>query len=410
MQAIGVDLTPLSERVPSVAMRREEVDITIGPGVAVVQASFWLENEGPALVMDVGFPAFGPVFWDAKAGAALMDFQIQVDGVHLAYSEARLDNRPFPMWLSWRQHFPAGRTTRVDVHYWVPLCGYRGWSRLPFTYVLRTGRFWKGVIGEAIVRVRAMDIPFEAIREAFPLGYKLDAFAKQLTWHFRDLYPEFDIGLLISPSVIEGGRLGLVIDDILELNESSPPEGTRVMVAGYDPSFGSDFDSQMTFEFAGERRWDKNTAIPAGIQFFSTKGDELPYSIQHLPGYECSYIDPRACVLLRGGPRLARKTATIVQVDPVGSTRHAFVGGRIFYEDGRLAIDVDKVIDVRLVPPKSFGDSPELRAKFPMLSKRPFDLSGLSRGPENQWHQAIEARSGQAAPTVRARVKHPRKW
>lgn len=412
LQAIGVDLAPVVERVPQVAMRREEVDITIGPGVAVVQATFWLENEGPALVMDVGFPAFGPVFWDAKAGAALMDFQIRVDGAEVAHSEARLDNRTFPMWRSWRQHFPARRTTRVEVHYWVPLCGYRGLSRLPFTYVLRTGRFWKGVIGEAIVRVRAMDIPFEAIREAFPLGYTLDTSSRQLTWHFRDLFPEVDIGLLISPSVIEGWHLGLVIDDIVELNESSPPRGTRVMVSGLLDTFYSRLDSPMESELEGERRYDKNTAVPAGIQIFSDIDERFPEPIHHLPGYnpELPFIDPRACVRLRGLPLVVPKAARAVRVDPLGYSHCLFIGGRVEYEHGRLVLDVEERLDVELIPPRSFGDSPEVRAGFPALSKRPFDVRLVTPSPQDHWRQALAADPGQAAPMIRARVPHPRKW
>ncbi len=105
-------------------------------------------------------------------------------------------------------------------------------SRIPFTYVLRTGRFWKAHIGKACITVHARGIPFTAIQEVTPPGFVIDEQQNTLSWTFENLYPEDDIGVLLSPSIIQGDAIGMVIDDVLRINESRPPTNTAVVVGG----------------------------------------------------------------------------------------------------------------------------------------------------------------------------------
>jgi hypothetical protein len=171
LYAVGTDLTPIDGQLPNISMRREEVDIFVCPGFVVVEALFELENEGVETDLEVGFPCFGRPNPFKAHETALLDFAVTVDGQAVRNVDKRIDNIYFPMWKAWRQYFQAHSRSLLKVCYWTPLNSYMGASRMPFVYILRTGRFWKGVIGKAIVRVHALDIPFNAIQEATPPGY-----------------------------------------------------------------------------------------------------------------------------------------------------------------------------------------------------------------------------------------------
>lgn len=262
MRAVGTGLTPVTWRVPPIRMLREEVDIYLFPHLAVVEAVFDLHNLGEEMKVEVGFPAYGAQGGQFKApDAELRDFQAVVEGLPrpLRSVRRRVNNIYFPLWRVWSQRFPARKTSRTFVRYWVPLYGYRGIARLPFTYVLRTGRYWHGRIGEAVIRVHAVDIPLRAIREAYPLGYALEPERRRLVWTFRDLYPEQDIGLLISPMLMMTASVGRSAYDPLDLHELRPPDGSRVTVAGRGYQDGT------SMKLFSERCWDRNISVPDGI-------------------------------------------------------------------------------------------------------------------------------------------------
>ena len=283
LRAVGSGLVPVADQIPPVIMERERVDVHLFPMVAVVDASFDMLNEGPELELEVGFPSFGaPAFFEA-IDVGLMDFSVKVDGVPVAHVERRMENRAFPLWRAWQQRFRASGRSRIEVRYWTPLWGYNGISRLPFTYVLRTGRFWKGPIGDAVVCIHATGIPVRAIREATPDGYRLET--GSLTWTWRSLVPERDVAVLISLFDIVAAHLGLgELDDVADVLAARPPVGTPVLLGGWSPIFLLDAEGKRPHEgesvLAGERHSDHNIVVPDGIAPHDPRGGDSTAAVR----------------------------------------------------------------------------------------------------------------------------------
>lgn len=277
LSAVGVDLTPLPDKVPPIRMVRETVDIHLFATVAVVQAHFELANRGAARTLEVGFPRLSGGSMFTPPSAELMDIAVAVDGREVESTEKRIANEVFPFWRVWPQRFEAGATSRLDVRYWVPLVGYSGCSRIPFYYVLRTGRFWDGPIGEAVVTVHAVGIPLDAIVEALPAGAVRDADARRLQWRFENLVPEADIQLLISPFAVYAARLGLPYKDPHDLQRERPPAGTEVVVGGHIRTWDA------SDRLHSERCRDMNVAIPDGMRVHEDDDPALSLRLRRSP-------------------------------------------------------------------------------------------------------------------------------
>ena len=281
-RAVGVDLTPLEEHVPNIVMREEQVEIYVYSDIAVVEATFWLQNNGKATEISVGFPCLGRESRFKPHDSGLADFAAFVNGKPVTVLSRNLDNEYYPVWYVWTQSFPKYAESCVKVRYHTVLFHYAHVSRIPFTYVLRTGRFWKGHIGKACITVHARGIPLTAIQEATPPGFVIDEQQNTLSWTFENLYPEDDIGLLLSPSIIQGDAVGMVVDDVLRINESRPPTNTAVVVGGricggdgfdcnvYELREGKHNTSKNGFTAFtySERRQDHNITVPDRIAEF----------------------------------------------------------------------------------------------------------------------------------------------
>lgn len=391
MYAVGVDLMPISGHLPDVRMVREEVDISVCAQLVAVVAVFDFHNDGEDDEIVVGFPSLGPPVRCRPSDAGIQDFAATVDGAAVECTEHVSSNADYPLWKVWKQRFPGGAITRITARYWVPLAGYRLVSRMPFVYVLRTGRYWNGTIGEAIVRVRAVDIPFAALREATPAGFTTDAGEKTLTWHFRDLVPEVDIGLLVSPLTVAGGQGGMQVEDVTELVESPPPVGTKVQVAGLlldDP-----FERlPCTTRLYSERWYDRNTNIPDGIRVFD----------RHDPA-----DGPALSVELRvPGDPLRQQYGLTMAPWQDWSGQHYLVEGCIGRDDRGLFIAVEKLVRIvwRSRPPHVPG-------QFSWISGQ-YDMESNSRASPTRWPSMSRYAEDYGAPDdltgERCRVHGPR--
>ena len=318
LHAIGSTMVPDPAVLPDIRMAAEQVDITLYPHLATIEATFDFDNEGPPTEFEVGFPRHGSPGMFKSMDAELNDFGAYVEGHgDCAVSDHRCEHETYPLWKSWRQHFPRGKS-RVVVRYWVWLCGYRGLSRCPLTYVLRTGRFWKGVIGEAVVRVHgSAQVPLTAVREVTPDGWELSPDQQTLTWRLRDFEPTRDIGLLISPMAIDMSYfLDRSVDDILELNEDRPPPGTRVAVAG------------MLFDdgLAGERHWDHHITVPDGLQIVDKDSPSAMVRLSVPLGLPCEIIEfPRALYGIPVRLYIGRIGTYELGEPPIVVAEHAFL-------------------------------------------------------------------------------------
>lgn len=320
MTAVGVDLTPITAHLPPVRMRREEVDVYLFPRLAVVEARFELDNHGQALELEVGFPCLPAADPFVARAAALRSFGVRVDRRELKVVRRAHDNPEFPAWYVWTQVFAPNQRVVVEVRYWVPLEAYAGVSCAPFVYVLRTGRFWQGSIGEAIVRVHAQLVSPKAILATTPAGYAWEG--ETLVWRFADLDPEHDVGLLVSPLAALAARLGYRDDyvDVLRLHAQRPAAGTKVAVGGY-------FREHAPEVLLGERSRDLNIAIPDPLRAYSERRDA------GLVGVE-----------VRGLERATARVLSFPREDAYWS--RVLILGRVAYEGERLLIEVDERLEL----------------------------------------------------------------
>jgi hypothetical protein len=98
------------------------------------------------------------------------------------------------MWMVWDMSFDAMEIKDVDVSYWVPLSYYGNYGRMAshwFTYVLKTGAAWGGVIEEANIVIVLHDIEPDQITELTPDGYVFEN--NIITWDFTSLEPTENI-------------------------------------------------------------------------------------------------------------------------------------------------------------------------------------------------------------------------
>lgn len=99
-------------------------------------------------------------------------------------------------WLTWQMDFAAGATRTVEVTY---RTSYRGAYRREllgaagFDYILKTGAFWDGVIGRALVDVELGEGLVHAQVDLEPAGAVKTSTGWR--WDWKDLEPTFDVRL-----------------------------------------------------------------------------------------------------------------------------------------------------------------------------------------------------------------------
>lgn len=399
-RAVGVDLTPLEDEVPDIVMREERVDIHLYPEIAVVEATFWLHNEGERTGILVGFPCFGKQTFTEPHDGGLLDFAAFVEGKPVEILSRKLENEYYPAWYVWTQVFPEHAVSCLKVRYYTVLFDYAHVSRIPFTYVLRTGRFWKGRIGKACITVHAKGIPFTAIQEATPSGFVMNFQQKTLSWLFEDFDPKNDIGLLLSPTIIQGHTLGIVVDDVLDVNESHPSAGTEITVGGHvrgqddrgvnlhelrESSHDTTSDQLGAYIYS-ERRQDHNITIPDRISIFDSNDPRLALYVAFDADFPIREMD--IPVLWRGW------------------TRHLIRGTVMYDTHARLYLHARDVIMLR---DTELSDFSSWSLDFPWITGSVFDAyngaeyEGRDRRIQTQWLTS-------SFQYERSKVSHKQRW
>lgn len=96
--------------------------------------------------------------------------------------------------MVWNMSFNEMEIKDVVVSYWVPLSSYGNYGREMdywFTYVLKTGAAWGGVIEEANITIDLYDIEPDWITEIAPDGYIFKN--NTITWNFTSIEPTENI-------------------------------------------------------------------------------------------------------------------------------------------------------------------------------------------------------------------------
>jgi hypothetical protein len=325
VRAVGRSLVPVEGAVPPVRMAKESVDVHLYPWTAIVEASFEFESLSDEDVeIEVGFPCFGLQDWSPIGSVdPCLAFEVFADGLPVETHSQRIDNSKFPMWFVWTQKFPARATTRLKAQYQTLLEHYSLASRIPFTYVLRTGNYWSGNIGEAIVRVHARCIPLWAIREASPPGFEVDVANNMIAWTFRDFAPKMDIGLLISSQAVQYAFDGIALHSLRAICEDRPPAGTEVWVAGPEANANNLAELGTEFVLQSERMRDQNIMVPDGLRRFQDDAPQIRVERGNL----------RVETFRSNGPLF------------LGKGMHLVVFGVIEYSGGRLFVRARRILE-----------------------------------------------------------------
>ena len=174
----------------TVQMQAEDVVVTLFRSHAVVTATFDMYNTGRAATFTVGFPTSvsrerikqGDMAWDA----GLQDFKLWVNGKERFLPHPKVKEGKTPPFITWKQRFDAGKTSRIRVSYWVSThSGFdrrvdpktrklvRGAERVKrFRYVLLTGAGWKGPIGRASITVDLRHLDSPVVYGVNPWGFR----------------------------------------------------------------------------------------------------------------------------------------------------------------------------------------------------------------------------------------------
>jgi hypothetical protein len=195
---------------------------------ALVDATFTMQNNGPDILMKVGFPgdtssamtreiladSYSPITF----GPALTSFRVQVDGIDYRVSEQEVVvdasySSYGSRWYVWEMAFPRGRTQQVRVSYEQQLHTWTGPYAQPM-YILRTGAFWDGPIGEATVTMVAPNggafvggaqlagyhdengqpVTIPPISTVMGADQAAERSETRLVWRLRDFTPTQDVG------------------------------------------------------------------------------------------------------------------------------------------------------------------------------------------------------------------------
>lgn len=200
----GPTLTPIDHSI--IRMQSEAVDIFVGDRLADssyarkvhVKARFDMLNESADTCrVRVGFPVVDLRSY-AKEIAKLGIYKFRavingIDSVTPRLSQVVCDYaREFETeqpWFTWDVVFPPGPTV-IDVEYDVVTSYAFRRSYQNIAYILYTGSFWKGSIGNASVVVHFPDAvaPEMLVSEYTTTGYEIDG--NRLMWSYEDFEPE----------------------------------------------------------------------------------------------------------------------------------------------------------------------------------------------------------------------------
>jgi hypothetical protein len=210
-----------------VQMTAEEVKVAVSQkpdGVyASVSAVFDLQNHGSATQMLTGFPdlanavlgqgnSYSPVSFTP---ANISNFKAWTDAETFQPSEQTVGTGQFAgPWFVWNMSYPAQKSVRLNVSYEQRLeqAGDYQQTRVPVSYVLRTGALWNGTIGHAVVTMTAPDggSLLAPVATTLPNRYQASVFAPsnndngQLIWTLDNAKPTQDVDAeFIRPDTVQ---------------------------------------------------------------------------------------------------------------------------------------------------------------------------------------------------------------
>lgn len=205
IRSVGKTIQPLKD--VQVRMVSENVSISLSNKGAFVDCTFELLNEGPPDTIDVGFPRG----WEAD----LLEFKVFItNGKRRELEVKDATSEPFygewngqklPWWKTFKVPFTkTGETVKIRNSYWTPLIidGNVGIEDYAFTYITKTGAFWKGgTIDHAEFRVYMLNNKSGQFTKISPEGYEYE-YPRVIMWSFDNYKPDKNIEIMIMQDMI----------------------------------------------------------------------------------------------------------------------------------------------------------------------------------------------------------------
>jgi hypothetical protein len=187
VDGVGGSVKPMRGH-KTIRMVSERVDMWLPKGE--VRAQFVFKNEGPATVVEMGFPECGTYPIRGGKRTAFRYFRSLVDGKR--FTVKRMVQRGddawgYQHWWVKKVPFAKGQTRKVVCEYAAnPDDMGRGWYA--FDYRLDTGGSWKGNIGEAVIVAHFADPKAQTIETVSPdpAGKSGD----KIVWRCMNFKPE----------------------------------------------------------------------------------------------------------------------------------------------------------------------------------------------------------------------------
>lgn len=199
---IGGTIQPMDEH-PTVRLVAEHVHARIFREYTLVECVFFLENDGPATEVTVGFP--NNVYGSDEWTCLFESFESYVDGKR---ADIRLVEQPEGkpcVWYCKEVRFDEGELRTIRNVY----RGRHSFDTMNdfwFTYVLHTGASWRGAIGSVSVVLSFEEFDTGRLWRIEPAGGEIDG--REIRWSFTDYEPN------AVRDVIEVKWTGLFAGDI----------------------------------------------------------------------------------------------------------------------------------------------------------------------------------------------------
>lgn len=200
MRGIGSTIVPIEN--DQVMMISEDVTIRVIDSKKsrfkpvrdlLVEAHFILKNMGQETELEMGFP-FPTPSKNSPYYQKPWNFEVLLNGKRTKFSDKQCKDEDYALWYTWRAKIPEGKILAVTVRYRIsPSQPYTENWYDPYhysRYLLSTGRYWKGPIGNVKLYLDYNPNEIEIYRAspgAFNKSYG------RLEWSWINLEPTQDI-------------------------------------------------------------------------------------------------------------------------------------------------------------------------------------------------------------------------
>lgn len=223
--AARADVATPRPKWTTVRMAAEQVNITLGDAKVQVDATFEMQNLGPAATVQMGYPV-------GQFETALNDFAVAADkepvggvrsqtggsepamrrggfgggrpgGPAGPAAESYRFEGPYKEWKVFNVPFAADQKRTIRVSYWVApakVVDAEKGALLHYAYTLKTGATWKGKIDEAKISVKLGGVSADRLVRVAPSGCQKDATG--LSWTLKDFKPTDDIEITFRPAAV----------------------------------------------------------------------------------------------------------------------------------------------------------------------------------------------------------------